>query len=47
MIEVWDWKEKVYEKLKNKTDKISYLQNDTEEVINRLGLKKILMVKKL
>ena len=46
LIEVWKWKDKVYEKLRNKADKILFLQKDTEEVINRLGLKRISMVKK-
>jgi hypothetical protein len=37
--EVWEWKEKVYLKLRDQKDKVRQYKNDTEELIRMLGLK--------
>ena len=41
LIEVWDWKKKVYEKTKNMPNKIQYFEKDTKELIEKLGLKRV------
>ena len=37
--EVWGWKSKVYENTKMLPDKLRFFEEDTKEIIKRLGLK--------
>ena len=40
LVEVWHWKELVYEKTKNSKDIIQQMEIDAKPIIERLGLKK-------
>ena len=40
LMEVWEWKEMVYEDSKSVPDKVMYFHNSTKDIVNRLGLKK-------
>jgi hypothetical protein len=46
LTEVWEWKEKVYNKIIKNKDNPNYSENDTDDLIKRLGLEKISMIKK-
>ena len=41
LIEVWEWKDKVYKKLSNIPDKIKFIEKDTCLLIKKLGLKRV------
>ena len=40
LVEVWEWKEMVYEDSKSVPDKITYFHERTKEIVSRLDLKK-------
>jgi len=44
LVEIWEWKEKIYNKIKNMKDKSDYFKKNTNEVINRLGLEKVSII---
>lgn len=46
LLEVWQWKDAVYKKTKHLSDKIKFFEEDTKEVIERLGLKRTAHLRK-
>ena len=40
LLEVWEWKARVYEKTKGNPDKARFFEEDSRDMIKRLGLKK-------
>jgi len=47
LVEVWKWKEAVYNDIKdmNPKEKIKYFREGTKDVIKKLGLKRVKTVK--